>query len=185
MSHSKNYFLTGDKVGLRPMSREDLPLCQNWYNNPDVTRYLEMGWRPSSPADLEAVYKEATEDKNAVVAVVCDKETGKAIGTVGLYLILWPGRRAQFRILLGEPELFGNGFGTEATKLIVDYGFKRLNLATIYLGVNAENAGAVKAYKKAGFVEEGRQRQFIYNNGRFYDCLMMSILRQDYLKESV
>lgn len=176
------YFLKGQKIGLRAMRREDLPVYQEWLNSKDVTKYLEMGWRPYSERDLEAVYKEAVGATSAIVFVVCDLKTDKPIGTAGLYFLHWPGRRAQYRILLGKPEKYGKGIGTEVTRLILKHGFERLNMNTIYLGVNAENAGAIKAYEKCGFVHEGTQREFIYNNGRYYDCVNMSILARDYFK---
>lgn len=174
------YMLSGKRIGLRGMVRSDLPAYRDWLSDPDVTRYLEMGWRPLGDNDLDAVYQEAISGNSAVVFVIEEKESGRAIGTTGLYLLQWPCRRAQFRILMGVPELFDRGYGTEATALIVEYGFERLNLETIYLGVNADNVRAVRAYEKAGFVHEGRQRRFIYGGGTYHDCVNMSVLRSEY-----
>ena len=174
------YMLSGKRIDLRGMVRSDLPVYRDWLSDPDVTRYLEMGWRPLGDSDLDAVYQEATSGNSAVVFVIEEKESGRAIGTTGLYLLQWHCRRAQFRILMGVPELFDRGYGTEATALIVEYGFERLNLETIYLGVNADNARAVRAYEKAGFVHEGRQRRFIYGGGTYHDCVNMSVLRSEY-----
>ena len=88
--------------------------------------------------------------------------------------------QAQYRILLGEPSYHAKGYGTETNRLMIDYGFKRLNLHTIYLGVNAANKGAIKSYEKAGFVQDGVHRDFVYNDGKYYDSVMMSILESDY-----
>lgn len=176
-------FLSDDHINLRGMRREDLPVYRAWIDNAEVTRFMEMGWKPFSDADLEKTYVEATQAADAVVMVVEERASGKPIGTTGLYLINWPGRRAQFRILIGEPTLFGKGYGTAATRLIVRYGFDRLNLETIYLGANTENKGAVRAYEKAGFRIDGVQPHFVYNNGRYYDSVMMSITRDRYLAE--
>ncbi len=178
------YFLTGDKVGLRAMRREDLPTYQNWLNDKVVTEYLEMGWGPYSEVDLEATYQETLDNKKAMVFVICDLKTGKPIGTAGLYLIHWPGRRAQYRILIGDRNYLGKGIGTAVNKMIVKHGFERMNLNTIYLGVNAENIGAFKSYENAGFIKDGVHREFVYNNGRYYDSIAMSILRSDYLKNA-
>ena len=174
------YFLVGEEVGLRAMKRDDLAMYQKWLNDSRVTEFLEMGWKPLSSADLDGVYHEATTDPNSIVMVICEKKRGQPIGTTGLYLIQWPCRRAQFRILIGDPSKYDAGYGTETTRLIVQYGFEVLNLATIYLGVNAENTRAVKSYENAGFTTEGQQRQFIYRNNRYYDCLNMSILAHEY-----
>lgn len=178
------YFLKGEKVGLRAMTRDDLAFYKNWLSNKDVTQYLEMGWRPSTEKDLETTYQQAIDGQNTIVFVVCDLKTDQPIGTTGLYLISWPCRRAQFNILLGEPTFYGQGYGTETARLIVEYGFARLNLNTIYLGVNAENAGAIKSYENVGFVRDGIHRDFVYNNGRYYDSIAMSILKADYNKKN-
>jgi RimJ/RimL family protein N-acetyltransferase len=180
----KSYFLNGEKVGLRGMEREDLYIYKNWLNDKKVTRFLEMGWRPYTEKDLETMYQEAIDGQNAVVFVACDLKTHQPIGTAGLYLINWPGRRAQYRILIGDSSYFGKGCGTEINRLVVGHGFDRMNLNTIYLGVNAENKGAVKSYEKAGFIHDGVHRDFVYNNGRYYDSLAMSILKSDYEKIS-
>lgn len=177
------YFLKGEKVGLRAMERGDLDLYKNWLNDSAVTQYLEMGWRPYTEKDLEATYQEATQGQTAVVFVVCDLKTNKPIGTTGLYLINWPGRRAQYRILIGDSAYLGKGYGTEINRLIIKHGFERMNLHTIYLGVNAENKGALRSYEKAGYLHDGVHRDFVYNNGRYYDSIAMSILKTDYDKQ--
>ncbi len=177
------YFLQGKKVGLRAMIREDMPLYKKWLSDKNVTQYLEMGWRPYTEKDLDSTYLQATESQNSIIFVVCDSATGQPIGTAGLYLISWTCRRAQFNILLGEPSFYSKGYGTEVADLIIKYAFERLNLNTIYLGVNTENLGAIKSYEKAGFIKDGVHREFVYNNGRYYDSVAMSILRADYNKK--
>lgn len=177
-----SYFLQGELTGLRGFARDDLSQFKSWLADPEVTRYLEMGAKPYTEQALEAVYAEASENPDAVVFTICDLKTGDPIGTAGLYLINWAGRRAQYRILIGNSKYLGKGFGSEVNQLVVNYGFNRLNLHNIYLGVNADNAGGLQSYKKVGFVEEGRQREFIYNAGKYYDCIMMSLLSHEFKK---
>lgn len=179
---SEEYFIKGKKIGLRAFRRDDLDLYAHWLNDKAVTKYLEMGWRPTTPQDLEAVYTEATDGKSAIVFVVCDLKNDQPIGTTGFYFLHWPGRRAQYRILIGDSSYHGKGVGSEVNALMVQHGFERLNLHTIYLGVNADNEGAIKSYEKAGYKHEGRHRDFVYNHGRYYDSLSMSILSTDYFK---
>ena len=174
-------FLTGDKVILRGLRRGDLELYRSWLENPEATHFMESGWRPVSDAEIEEIYAAATEPSDTVVFVIADKATDKPVGVCGLYLIHWICRRGEFRILIGEDASRGKGLGSEAARLTVAYGFDTLNLETIYLGVNAENKGAIGSYEKAGFVGEGVRRRLIYRSGRYYDALMMSILRDEYL----
>ena len=173
-------FLDGAKTRLRGFRREDLPAYRHWLENADVTHFLEMGATPISDQDLEAVYKVSAESPENVVFAIERKDTGATIGTAGIWAISWICRRGDFRIIIGDPDAFGCGFGTEVAALLVEYGFQRLNLQTITLGFNADNARARRAYEKAGFVYEGRRRQLIYRNGRYYDVDYMSVLRQEY-----
>jgi RimJ/RimL family protein N-acetyltransferase len=104
------------------------------------------------------------------------------IGTTGLYSHRDVYRSWEFRILIGHPEALGQGFGTIATKLVVDWGFKRLNAHRIWLGCNAENERAVRCYKSVGFKEEGRLRDEIYCGGKYVDAVRMSILESEWPK---
>ncbi len=177
-------FLAGENVTLRGLRRTDMELYRRWLENPEATHFMESGWRPVADAEIEEIYKAATEPNDTVVFVIVDKASNTPVGVCGLYLIQWICRRSDFRILIGEDAFRGKGLGSEATRLTVAYGFDKLNLETIYLGVNADNKGAIASYEKAGFVREGIRRRLIYRNGRYYDVLMMSILRDEYLGET-
>lgn len=173
-------FLSSDKIQLRGLKREDLPAYRSWIENPLATDLMETGWRPVSDAELNELYSSSAEKNDAVVFTIVPKTLNRPIGICGLYAIQWICRRADFRILIGDDDARGKGFGTDAAKLIVDYGFGKLNLETIYLGVNVENIKAVRSYEAAGFVHEGVRRKLIYRNGRYYDALMMSVLREEW-----
>lgn len=173
-------FIRGDLIELRGLRREDLASYANWIDNREATYFMETGWRPAHEAELEAIFKTSTEAPDHAVFVIQDKVSKMAVGVVGLYLISWICRRAEFRIFIGESSALGRGFGTEAAKLVCAYGFDHLNLELIYLGVNTANQRAVKSYKNAGFVEEGIRRKLIYRNGKYYDAVMMSILREEF-----
>jgi RimJ/RimL family protein N-acetyltransferase len=157
-----------------------MPLYRTWIENPQVTHLMESGWRPLSDAEVESLYRSSTEPNDTLVFVIVERSTGRPVGTCGLYLIQWICRRADFRIIIGEPSAWNKGLGSEAARLVVACGFDRLNLETIYLGVNTENKRAIGSYERAGFVREGVRRKLIYRNGRYYDALMMSILREEY-----
>jgi RimJ/RimL family protein N-acetyltransferase len=174
-------FLTGKKVILRGLTRNDISAYREWLDNPQATHFMESGWKPTSDAEMEALYRLSTEQNDTVVFVIVDRRTGRAVGQCGLYLIQWVCRRAEFRILIGEDSARGRGFGSDAAQLVVDYGFEKLNLETICLGVNTENSGAIKSYENAGFVREGVRRKLVYRSARYYDVLMMSVLREEWL----
>lgn len=175
-------YIEGDKVALRGVRRSDQEHFRQWWDDAEATFYMESGWRPATEEILEDYYQTAAEKQNAVAFIIVERESGHPIGTCGLYEIFWPGRRAELRVLIGEPSMFDKGYGTEATQLTVEYGFERLNMEVIHLGVNASNARAVKSYEKAGFVSEGLRRKFVFSRGTYHDAVVMSILRDEYLK---
>jgi ribosomal-protein-alanine N-acetyltransferase len=174
-------FIEGEKIYLRGLEKRDLMGGMfQWANDCEVTYYMFMGAMPNILEELEKEYEQLVKSTRDVVFAIIDKESDVHIGNVGLYSIQWIGRSAELRIVIGEKEFWGRGYGTEATKLTVDYGFDKLNLNSIYLGVNAEHSGAIRAYESAGFIREGTMRQYIYRNGRYYDAIRMSILREEY-----
>jgi [ribosomal protein S5]-alanine N-acetyltransferase len=179
---SQVYMSSGD-TSLRAFREGDIEAFRRWWDNVEVTRYMESGWRPSTEAIAGSIAKLVEADERAIVFAV-ETGAGELIGSCGLYEIFWPGRRAEFRIMLGEPDAFGAGHGTRATRMVVEYAFKRANMEVVHLGVNADNVAAVKAYENAGFVREGVRRRFVFAAGEYHDAIVMSILRDEYLERS-
>lgn len=166
---------------LRPLERTDLNARYlAWLNDPEVTRYTEVGTFPTTAEDLDNYYRSITASKNDVMLAVVDKKSGRHIGNVKLGPIHWLHRTATFGILIGEKDLWGKGVGLEATRLMVEYGFERLNLRRIVLGVFAEHEAAVRCYEKVGFKIEGRFREKIFHEGEYKDSLWMGLLRSEY-----
>lgn len=165
---------------MRSMERSDLRLMADWLNDSDVTRLLFMGLFPANLESLITNWERDRSSPEEVTLAVCDKASNEFVGTTGLYRIHWVMRTAEFRVFLGDKRVWNRGFGTECAKLMVVYGFEKLNLNKIWLGVNAENAGGVRAYQKAEFVHEGVLRHEQYRNFRYYDVIRMSLLRSEY-----
>jgi len=102
------------------------------------------------------------------------------IGNCGLFGIDWRVRQAEFGIFIGAKNYWNQGYGTEALKLMIEQGFNNLNLNRIALSVYENNPRAIRSYEKAGLTIEGRQRQAHYDEGQFFDMILMSILRSDW-----
>jgi RimJ/RimL family protein N-acetyltransferase len=188
LSH-KAAFAEGSLVFLRPLERSDLnEHYLSWLNDPEVTSYTETGIFPSTAEDLEKYYREVTGSKSQVMLAIVDKKSGQHVGNVKLGPIHWIHRNATFGILIGEKKFWGKGVGLEATKLMVEYGFTRLNLHRIDLGVFADHEAAVRCYEKAGFKVEGRMREDLFRGGQnggqyggqYKDRLWMGLLRSEY-----
>jgi RimJ/RimL family protein N-acetyltransferase len=85
--------------------------------------------------------------------------------------------------MIGEKDTWGKGYGFEASILILKYAFHELNLNRIFLTVREDNINAIKLYKKVGFKEEGLLRQQVYNNNKYINMIIMSILKDEFLNE--
>jgi RimJ/RimL family protein N-acetyltransferase len=104
---------------------------------------------------------------------------GELIGRGGLYQIDHFSGRAALGIGLGRA-FWGQGYGQDAVHTLVEYGFRHLNLQRIWLEVLADDARAVGAYQKTGFVEEGRLRKHAWFYGQHVDSLIMGLLRSEW-----
>jgi ribosomal-protein-alanine N-acetyltransferase len=174
-------FLAGKLVCLRGLQREDLEGAMlHWTDDREVTRYLFRGAYPAHLEQAEREYEAMLNSTTDVELAIIDRETEAHIGITGIHSINWIARSGEFRILIGEKECWGKGYGTEATQLMAAYGFEVLNLHKIWLGVNSEHVGAVKAYEKAGFIRGGELRDEIYRNSRYYNAIRMSMLQDEY-----
>ena len=89
-------------------------------------------------------------------------------------------RSASIRIALYDPKYFGQGYGSEAMRLAVDFGFKQANLHRISLGVFNFNPRAIHVYEKIGFKREGVLRDALFWDGEFHDEIIMGILESEW-----
>lgn len=179
-------FLETKNLNLRGLREEDLSYIKDWSNKSEITELMVMGIRPDSGViycswdSTEDEWKRYKESKVDIIFVMILKQSGMIIGLTGFYDINFMERSAELRIAIGYKEYLNKGYGTEAVEALLDYGFNKLNLHKIHLGVNECNIGANKCYKKAGFVYEGTIRDFHFRNGRYYNTNLYSILEEEY-----
>ena len=110
------------------------------------------------------------------------RATDRLIGTCAFSQLDADNGSALFHITIGETDAWGQGYGTEATQLMLDHAFGTLGLHRIALFVFEFNVRAVRAYQRCGFVVEGRARESIWRDGRWWDELAMSVLESDWRK---
>lgn len=139
---------------------------------------------PSSPAPLtraafEARLARTDADESAATARFVIDVDGVAAGSVSLFGSDELARHAEVGIAL-LPEARGRGAGSAAIAQIVAFAFVRRNLRRLHLQAIASNVGAIRAYEKAGFVLEGRQRQHAWVRGAYEDIVLMGLLRSEW-----
>jgi diamine N-acetyltransferase len=179
------FMLYGKRIRLRANERNDLPKFVEWLNDPEVRRYLSTSMPISQAAEehwFENMLKRPPEEQSLGIEIK-DQDGWKLIGNCGFFDINWRTRSAEVGLFIGEKSLWNKGYGTEVMQLLLQHGFGTLNLNRIYLRVDTENLGGVRAYEKAGFIQEARLRQADFREGRYCDDLIMSVLRSDWTPE--
>ncbi|MCH1639927.1 GNAT family N-acetyltransferase [Paenibacillus timonensis] len=177
MSH-----LIGDKIVLREYRDSDLDFIQRWVNDPEITSTLSDNFLyPHSRVETEAFFRAMVEGKSSNKSfVIGARDSLEYIGQIDLYKIDWKNRFASLAVVIGRKECLGKGYGTEAIRLLLKFAFEELNLNRIDLEVYEYNERAYHCYLKCGFKEEGRLRQKVFRVGRYWDSIIMSILRSEY-----
>lgn len=172
-------FLEGELVILRPLERQDLANLQLW-NNRQQMRALIGQVYPESESSLDEWFERVQADKQRVWFAVVRKSDGKMVGEAGLLRMYHPWRTTDLTIIIGDQEARGQGLGTEAIVLLMDYAFGYLGFHRISIGVVGFNEQAISFYEKVGFKKEGLQRDGYYYDHRFSDFVMMSILEDEF-----
>jgi RimJ/RimL family protein N-acetyltransferase len=172
--------IVGEKVALGPDRRDLLALYQRWLNDFEVTRTLATGLRPLTFEAEEAWYEGIVKSERDVVFTVYERASMRPIGVTGLHGVDYLTRTAEFGMMLGEKDCWGQGYGTEVTILMLDYAFTGLGLHNVMLRVHSYNERAIRAYKRAGYREIGRRRQAHRLGGRAYDVVYMDCLATDF-----
>jgi RimJ/RimL family protein N-acetyltransferase len=134
---------------------------------------------------MENYYRSVILNPANVALAIVETATDRHVGNVKIGPINWVHRCAEFGILIGAKDCWGKGYGSEATSLIVEYAFRRLNLHKITLGVHAEHVGAIRAYQHAGFREEGRLHEALFLEGRYSDKVLMGVTAEQFFKARV
>jgi len=169
------------KVFLRALEETDVDNLVKWRNDRHITDSLGGStFFVSSIRERDWVSHIVKNDRNDVRLAICLIENKKHIGNISLTSINWINRSAEYSVFIGEKEEWGKGYAGEASRLILDYGFKELNLHRIHLTVQKENRRAIKLYRGMGFIEEGILRQSVYKNGVYLDMISMAVLKSEY-----
>jgi RimJ/RimL family protein N-acetyltransferase len=175
--------LKGENVVLRPVRRSDISHLLRWFNDPEVIQYLLM-YLPMTEMAEEKYIEElgTTRAKTDVIFVieVTGGESMRPVGTVALHNIDNKNHEATFGIAIGEKDCWSKGYGTEATRLITDYGFEQLNLHRISSSALSFNDRSIRMHRGIGFVEEGRQRESIFKNGEYCDIVVFGLLKREW-----
>ncbi len=174
--------LFGERTRLRRVERSDLPRIVGWLNDPEVREHLLLVY-PLGLGEEERWYDDVSKHEPAaqpfLVEIPADGHPGSwtPIGVIGFHEVSWRTRAAELGVVLGDRSAWGKGYGTDATRALLRWGFDELNLNRAWLRVFEDNARAIRSYEKLGFRLEGRLRQDRFHGGRYSDTLILGLLR--------
>jgi RimJ/RimL family protein N-acetyltransferase len=168
---------TGARVRLTPLEESDLPLLFTWINDRDLV-LLSSAFSPVSAADHRRWFDDIRRRPDTYIFAIRRQGHAPPIGTCQLHHVNGVHRSAELQIRIGDRDARGLGLGTEAIRLLVQFGFKELRLHRISLHVLVSNTVAQRAYEKAGFIREGLLRDSAFIDGRYVDTVVMAILNE-------
>lgn len=172
--------ITGETVVLRRHAPENLTAFRRWYADREIARLARYQEAPMRSEEIERFFSARVVGQEALAMAVHVRETDRLIGTCAFSQLDSENGSALYHITIGEHDAWGHGYGTEATRLMLDHAFGVLGLHRVALFVFEFNRRAVRAYRKCGFVIEGRARESIWRDGRWWDELAMSVLESDW-----
>jgi len=171
--------IKGTRVFLRPITKEDLPIQHKYYQNiehwtlnaglPQVTTIEAMNEWFSLVSKRDENRQFLGIEADGIYIGHCSINTSAQ--TPGDYV---------YGVSIGDPSYWSKGYGTEVTKLMIDYSFHYLGARRIGLRTNSKNLRAIKCFGNCGFIEEGRIRKHYWLDGSYADLVFMGILREEW-----
>jgi len=176
--------LEGRRVRLRSFELSDVDEIMKYWNSVELRRLLGSVDRGPAARNEEEEWIRSTwkqrQERRAFTFALEAMADNKLIGGTGLFNIDWTSRSAEVGISIYTPEYWGKGYGTEAMNLILGFAFRDLNLNRVQLEAFDFNKRAQKCYLKVGFKEVGRKRKTRFIDGKYRDCIVMDILREEW-----
>jgi len=173
--------IQGKLLRLRPPQPDDAPVMITWFEDMEVTRFLELRNPPSLEFEKEWLDKVA-RDLNSVIWVI--EHEGRAVGTTGLQVIDWKHGTGTTGTLIGDKSVWGKGLARELMQLRARYAFMELPLRKLKSAYYADNEASGKAQAAAGYQVVGRHRQEKFGGGRWHDLILTEVLREDWVKSN-
>lgn len=174
-------YLKGDKVYLRHIKKTDLENgWLDWVNDQESIDGLFSGF-PVSEKELKDYFK-LQKLPYSVMFAICKNEDGMYIGNGRLSQIDWVNKECVYGRLIGEKNLKGKGFGSEALILLLRYAFSVLGMNRVYSSAVITNKISIRSNLKIGMKKEGIFKEASYKNGKFVDRVAFAFLAKDFFK---
>jgi len=171
----------GKRVRLTGLEKSDARTFSRWHNDAGYLRLADAELaRPRSEDDILKSFEEWEKDPNTVAFAVRLLDGDEMIVLVVLDGILFQHGVAWLGMGMGDRNLWGQGYGSEAMALTLRYAFDELNLHRVQTSVFEYNERSIAMCEGQGFRREGVYREFMKRDGRRYDMYMLGLLRHEW-----
>jgi RimJ/RimL family protein N-acetyltransferase len=173
--------MVGNKCYLSPINTNDAEKFAEWLNDLDITVNLTLYNSVINTENEKDFLETLSKEHNYSII---DKETSELLGNCGFINIDYLNQTAEVGIFIGNKNYWNKGYGTEALTLLLDYGFKALNLHNILIRVYSFNERAKKCYEKAGFKIIGKRREALQRENKKHDIIYLDILYNEFYENN-
>lgn len=173
--------LKGNIIRLRPVKISDTQMLHRWINNKKLNRFLGTEIPISLAKEKKIVHGmvKNNEKKHFIMELI---ETGEPIGMMSLHHINKKHRRAITGSYIAYDKYWGKGYGSDAKMALLKYAFMKLGLNRVESHAFTHNPRSVAYNEKCGYKKEGLLRQHVYKKGKYYDSIVLAVLKKDWLK---
>ncbi len=176
--------IDGNKIYLSPINIEDADIYVEYLCNPSISDKLHSTKKVFNLVNEKEFLNKMLSNGEHIFSII-RKEDDKLIGNIGISNIDYIDRTATIGIFIGEDSNQNKGYGSDAIRALLNYGFGVLNLNNIDLKVFDFNERAINCYKKVGFKEYGRRHKAYYVNNEYHDVISMEILKDDFYNKKI
>lgn len=174
--------MKSNRIYLRALELEDYKISVRWRNDDEIWSMLGGRKYFVSEAYEQKWVNDAIVNSKDIRLAVCERSNNRYIGNVYLTDINYINRSAESHVLIGEREFWGKGLATEAYILLLEYAFKELNLNRVEAFVLENNVASIKMHEKVGYKKEGVLRQRVYKNGLYQNQIILSLLKDEFVR---
>lgn len=169
--------LQGKLFRLRPPTRDDVPSMMKWFEDTEVTKFINVTFPLSLEAQLEWLDKTG-RDPNRIYWVI--EHEGRAVGGTGILLIDWRHGHGSTGTVIGDKTAWGKGIAREVMQLRAHYAFTQTPLRKLKSGYVDGNEASARAQKAAGYKDVGRLHEEIFREGEWKDEILTELMRSDW-----